>query len=108
LVFGSPFVGADEVSEVIDCLQSGWIGTGPKAHRFERMLEEYIGVSHVRCLSSCTAALFVALKLIGVGALPVATEISNRTLSLPLSPEITRKGREDVCAALTAACQDRT
>jgi dTDP-4-amino-4,6-dideoxygalactose transaminase len=41
-------------------------------------------------------------------AFPLATEISNRTLSLPLSPKITREDREDVCAALAAACQDRT
>jgi dTDP-4-amino-4,6-dideoxygalactose transaminase len=31
------------------------------------MLEEYIGAQHVRCVSSCTAALFLALKVIGVG-----------------------------------------
>jgi dTDP-4-amino-4,6-dideoxygalactose transaminase len=31
------------------------------------MLEQYIGAPHVRCVSSCTAALFLALKVIGVG-----------------------------------------
>jgi dTDP-4-amino-4,6-dideoxygalactose transaminase len=31
------------------------------------MLEDYIGASHVRCLSSCTAGLALALKVIGVG-----------------------------------------
>ena len=43
------------------------MGTGPKVNRFERMLEEYIGAPHVRCVSSCTAALFLALKVVGVG-----------------------------------------
>lgn len=52
---------------MVASLRSGWVGTGPKVNRFERMLEEYIGAPHVRCVSSCTAALFLALKVIGVG-----------------------------------------
>jgi dTDP-4-amino-4,6-dideoxygalactose transaminase len=39
LVFGSPLIGDEEIAELVDCLQSGWIGTGPKVQRFERMLE---------------------------------------------------------------------
>ena len=31
------------------------------------MLEEYLGVPHVRCVSSCTAALFLGLLCLGVG-----------------------------------------
>jgi dTDP-4-amino-4,6-dideoxygalactose transaminase len=67
LVFGSPLIGEPEIAEVVDCLRSGWIGTGPRVNRFERMLEEYIGAPHVRCVSSCTAALFLSLKILGVG-----------------------------------------
>jgi dTDP-4-amino-4,6-dideoxygalactose transaminase len=52
---------------VLDSLQSGWIGTGPKVARFERMLEEYVSAPHVRCVSSCTAALFLAMRCLGVG-----------------------------------------
>ncbi len=52
LIFGSPLIGEAEIEEVVDCLRSGWVGTGPRVHRFERMLEAYIGVGHVRCLSS--------------------------------------------------------
>ena len=59
LVFGRPLLGDAEIEEVTDSLRSGWIGTGPKVQRFERMLEEYVGVSHVRCVSSCTAALML-------------------------------------------------
>jgi dTDP-4-amino-4,6-dideoxygalactose transaminase len=67
LVFGSPLIEESEIAEVVDSLRSGWVGSGPKVSRFERMLEEYIGASHVRCVSSCTAALFLALKIVGVG-----------------------------------------
>lgn len=67
LVFGSPVIGEAEIAEVVDSLQSGWIGTGPKVQRFERALEEYIGVDHVRCVSSCTASLMLGLLALGVG-----------------------------------------
>ena len=67
LVFGSPVIGEAEIAEVVDSLRSGWIGTGPKVQRFERALEEYIGVDHVRCVSSCTASLMLGLLALGVG-----------------------------------------
>lgn len=67
LVFGRPVIEEGEIEEVVDSLRRGWIGTGPKVHRFERMLEEYCEVEHVRCLSSCTAALILALQVLGIG-----------------------------------------
>ena len=67
LVFGKPDIRDEEIAEVVDSLRTGWIGTGPKVRRFERLLEEYVGAPHVRCVSSCTAALFLALKCLGVG-----------------------------------------
>ncbi|HWC33188.1 MAG TPA: DegT/DnrJ/EryC1/StrS family aminotransferase [Mycobacteriales bacterium] len=67
LVFGRPLLGEKEIAEVVATMRSGWIGTGPKVARFERMLAEYSGVEHVRCVSSCTAALFLALKCLGIG-----------------------------------------
>lgn len=67
LVFGKPDIGPEEIAEVVDSLQQGWIGTGPKVRRFEGMLEEYVGVGQVRCVSSCTAALFLGLKCSGIG-----------------------------------------
>jgi dTDP-4-amino-4,6-dideoxygalactose transaminase len=67
LVFGSPLIGDEEIAEVVDSLRSGWVGTGPKVHRFETMVADYVGVAHCRCLSSCTAALILSLQVLGVG-----------------------------------------
>jgi dTDP-4-amino-4,6-dideoxygalactose transaminase len=67
LVFGRPVIEEAEIEEVVDSLRSGWIGTGPKVQRFERMLEEYLGVAHVRCVSSGTAALILGMQVLGVG-----------------------------------------
>src|ERR1700704_5582802 len=66
LVFGRPVIEEEEIAEVVDSLRSGWIGTGPKVQRFERMLEDYLHVAHVRCLSSCTAALILGMKVLGI------------------------------------------
>ena len=66
-VFGSPLIGEAEVVEVVDSLHSGWIGTGPKVHRFEQMLSQYLGVAECRCLSSCTAALILSMRVLGIG-----------------------------------------
>jgi dTDP-4-amino-4,6-dideoxygalactose transaminase len=68
LVFGRPMIGEEEIAEVVDSLRSGWVGTGPKVHRFETQLSEYLGVEQCRCLSSCTAALILSLQVLGVGA----------------------------------------
>jgi dTDP-4-amino-4,6-dideoxygalactose transaminase len=67
LIFGSPVIGEEEIAEVVDSLRSGWVGTGPKVHRFETMLAEYVDAAHCRCVSSCTAALILSLHVLGIG-----------------------------------------
>jgi dTDP-4-amino-4,6-dideoxygalactose transaminase len=67
LVFGSPMIGEEEIAEVVDSLRSGWVGTGPKVQRFESMIAAYVGSPYCRCLSSCTAALILALQTAGIG-----------------------------------------
>ena len=67
LIFGSPLIGEEEIAEVVDSLRSGWVGTGPKVHRFEQALAEYLDAPYCRCLSSCTAALILSLQVLGVG-----------------------------------------
>ena len=37
LVFGAPTIGAAERDEVIACLESGWLGTGPRVAELERL-----------------------------------------------------------------------
>jgi dTDP-4-amino-4,6-dideoxygalactose transaminase len=67
LVFGSPDIREPEIDEVVDSLRSGWIGSGPKVHRFEAMLRTYLGAPEVRCVASCTAALFLGMRCLGLG-----------------------------------------
>lgn len=67
MTFGEPMLGDCEIAEVVASLRSGWVGTGPKVQRFERMLADYCDAPYVRCLSSCTAALTLGLKVLGIG-----------------------------------------
>jgi dTDP-4-amino-4,6-dideoxygalactose transaminase len=61
LAFGKPCLDDEEINEVIDTLRSAWIGTGPKAVRFEQMFAEYVNNKHALAVNSCTAALHLAL-----------------------------------------------
>lgn len=62
-----PMLGQEEIDEVVDTLRSGWITTGPKVQRFERQMADYLGAPHTLAVSSCTAALHLALAALGVG-----------------------------------------
>ena len=66
LVFGQPKIEQPEIDEVVDSLKSGWIGTGPKVHKFEEMFKEYKQTKHAMALYSCTAALHLSLLAIGI------------------------------------------
>ena len=50
-----------------EAILSGWITTGPKTKEFERQIGAYVGTSKAVCLNSATAAMEMALRLIGVG-----------------------------------------
>ena len=67
LPLSRPEIGIAEVEELLDAIRAGWVTTGPKVETFERGIADYLGVDHVRCLSSCTAGLLLALKIAGIG-----------------------------------------
>ncbi len=67
LPFSRPQLGAEEEEEVIATLRSGWLTAGPRTQRFERLIAQYVGARHAVAVSSCTAALHLALIAAGVG-----------------------------------------
>jgi len=67
LPFCVPHIGDREIEEVVATLRSGWITTGPRTKEFERLFGQYVGARHAIAVSSCTAALHIALAAIGVG-----------------------------------------
>lgn len=67
LPYALPWIGEEEIQEVVDSLRSGWVTTGPKVKRFEEEFAQYVGCKHAIALNSCTAALHVALAALGIG-----------------------------------------
>ena len=65
--FSPPDMTEAEIAEVAEALRSGWITTGPKTKEFERLIAMCCGTSKAVCLNSATAAMEMALRLIGVG-----------------------------------------
>jgi dTDP-4-amino-4,6-dideoxygalactose transaminase len=66
LPFTRPMLGAEEIQEMIDSIESGWITTGPKAARFEEALQEYNGVKHCLVMNSATTAQEITLQVLGL------------------------------------------
>ncbi|PIN98516.1 MAG: UDP-4-amino-4,6-dideoxy-N-acetyl-beta-L-altrosamine transaminase [Candidatus Diapherotrites archaeon CG10_big_fil_rev_8_21_14_0_10_31_34] len=66
LVFGRPEILDDEINEVVDSLKSGWIGMGPKTEEFEKLFKKFIGCKNAVAVNSCTSALFLSLKVLGI------------------------------------------
>lgn len=67
LPFSPPSLGEEEIAEVVDTLRSDWITSGPKVERFEQEFAARVGAPAALALNSCTAAMHVALKALGVG-----------------------------------------
>ena len=65
--FSTPDISNREIELVTEVLKSGWLTTGPKTKEFERQLAAYLGTDKTVCLNSATAALELALRVLGIG-----------------------------------------
>jgi dTDP-4-amino-4,6-dideoxygalactose transaminase len=125
-----PDVGPAERALLLDAFDSGWIAPlGPHVDAFEREFAAAIGVPHAVALSSGTAALHLALEILGVrrgddvitstltfaatanaicyvGAAPVFVDVSPETWNLDpdlLDEELTMRARRGRQAAAVIA-----
>lgn len=73
--FSPPDMTESEANEVKDAILSGWITTGPRTKKLEKLIARYVGVNtsadvqtpNCVCLNSQTACAEMALRLLGVG-----------------------------------------
>ncbi len=69
LYLSPPHMGDDERALLLEAFDSNWIApVGPHVDAFEREFGASVGVPHALALSSGTAALHLALRLVGVRA----------------------------------------
>ena len=73
--FSPPDMTEAEANEVRDAILSGWITTGPRTKKLEKLIAKYVGVNqdtdvttpNCVCLNSQTACAEMALRLLGIG-----------------------------------------
>jgi len=68
-----PSYGPEEYEALRGPMASGWVGLGPKTEEFEQRFAEYVGIAHAIGTNSATAALHLAVKIVGIEEREVIT-----------------------------------
>ena len=64
--FSPPDMTEAEADEVRDAILSGWITTGPRTKKLEKIISEYVHTNKTVCLNSATAAMEMVLHLLNL------------------------------------------
>ena len=65
--FSPPDMTEAEAEEVKNAILSGWITTGPRTKKLERLIANYLHINKCVCLNSQTACGEMSLRLLGIG-----------------------------------------
>jgi dTDP-4-amino-4,6-dideoxygalactose transaminase len=108
LPFSRPSISQAAIDDVVSCLKSGWITTGPRVAQFTSALQDYFKAPYVLLLASATAGLHLTLLTFGLepgdevitspltfaatlntivlaGAKPVLVDIDPHTLNMDIN-----------------------
>lgn len=108
LPFSRPTIRQEAIDDVVACLKSGWITTGPRVAQFTEDLQHYFGAPHALPLMSATTGLHLALlamdlqpgdevittpltfaatlnTIVLAGGKPVLVDIDPRTLNMDVN-----------------------
>jgi dTDP-4-amino-4,6-dideoxygalactose transaminase len=77
----------NELKYVREVLDSGWLTTAEKTHRFEKEFAEFVGAKYACAVNSCTAALHLALDALGVGP---GSQVFVPTMTFTATAEVVR------------------
>src|SRR5207302_5914014 len=61
-----PWLGEEEAAAAAAAVTSGWVAQGPRVAEFEKAFATAVGAAHGVAVSSCTAALHLALVATGI------------------------------------------
>lgn len=65
--FAKPDITGAEAFAAKETLLSGWLTGGPVVQRFAQKIAEFCCADHAVCFDSCTAALEMSLRALGIG-----------------------------------------
>lgn len=68
IYLSSPTMHGDEQRFVQEAFDTNWVAPlGPNVNAFEKEMAEYVGIAHASALSAGTAAIHLALRILGIG-----------------------------------------
>jgi len=79
--FAQPWITNNEKKRVQGVLNSRWLAQGKEVQNFEKEFSNYVGSKYACAVSSCTAALHLALKSLGVGVGDEVITVSHSYIS---------------------------
>lgn len=116
--FSPPDMTEAEAKEVSAAILSGWITTGPRTKKLENLISGYVGTEKTVCLNSATAAMEMALHLLGVGPgdeviVPAYTYTASASVPLHVGAKLVLVDIQEGCLEmdydrLAAAITERT
>lgn len=65
--FAKPDITSEEIGRVENTLKSGWLTGGPTVSAFAHKVACHSGADHAVCYDSCTAAMEMSLRALGIG-----------------------------------------
>lgn len=113
--FSPPDMTEAEADEVREAILSGWITTGPRTKKLEKLVAGYVGTEKAVCLNSATAALEMSLRLLGVGpgdevivpaytytaSASVVAHVGARLVFVDIQPDCLEMDYDRMAAAIT-------
>lgn len=88
-----PTMHGEEQKFINEAFDTNWVAPlGPNVNAFEKELAEYVGSRHASALSAGTAAIHLALRMIGVGEGDVVF-VSSLTFSATCNPIVYEKAK---------------
>ncbi len=91
IYLSSPTMHGEEQEFVKEAFDTNWVAPlGPNVNAFEKEVAEYVGIAHASALSAGTAAIHLALRILGVGQGDVVF-VSSLTFSASCNPIVYEK-----------------
>ena len=86
IYLSSPTMHGEEQQYIKEAFDTNWVAPlGPNVNAFEQEMQEYAGIAHTSALSSGTAAIHLALRILGIGKGDVVF-VSSLTFSATCNP----------------------